>query len=124
MGSLRPLLGVRPWTASDFALGATLIAPLESAMPFGVLSLATVTNGLPIPDITSSLSDSVLFFGVLLGYFLTNNLSWLHGIMSQSNVEPSRAYGRVVCFRNFSKWICTNYVEDSVQTALRVVVLF
>jgi hypothetical protein len=60
LGSLRPLLGVRPWTASDFALGATLIAPLESVKPFGVLSLATLTNGLPIPDLTSSLSDSVL----------------------------------------------------------------
>ena len=60
MGSLRPLLGVRPWTASDFALGATLIAPLGSAMSFGVLSLACLTNGLPIPDITSPLNDSVL----------------------------------------------------------------
>jgi hypothetical protein len=30
-------------------------------MPFGVLSLACLTNGLPIPDITSPLNDSVLF---------------------------------------------------------------
>jgi hypothetical protein len=60
LGSLRPLLGVRPWTASDFALGATLIAPLESVKQFGVLSLATLTNGLPVPDRTFSLSDSVL----------------------------------------------------------------
>jgi hypothetical protein len=51
---------VRPWTASDFALGATLIAPLELVKPFGVLSLATLTSGLPIPDRTSPLSDSVL----------------------------------------------------------------
>jgi hypothetical protein len=63
LGSLRPLLGVRPWTASDFALGATLIAPLESAMPFGVLSPAALTDGLPIPDITSPLNDSVLIWG-------------------------------------------------------------
>jgi hypothetical protein len=60
MGSLRPLLGMRPWTASDFALGATLIAPLVSAKPFGVLSLATLTSGLPNPDRTSSFDDSVL----------------------------------------------------------------
>jgi hypothetical protein len=60
LGSLRPLLGMRPWTASDFALGATLIAPLELVKSFGVLSLAALTSGLPIPDRTFSLSDSVL----------------------------------------------------------------
>jgi hypothetical protein len=60
------------WTASDlcsgcdlgqpptFALGATLIAPHDLAKSFEVLSLATLTSGLPNPDITSSFSDSIL----------------------------------------------------------------
>ncbi len=61
MGSLRPLLGVRPWTASDFALGATLIALQDLVKSLEVLSLATLTNGLPHPEVTSSFNDSVLF---------------------------------------------------------------
>ena len=60
------------WTASDlcsgcdlgqpptFALGATLITPPDLVMSFEVLSLATLTSGLPNPDRTSSFDDSVL----------------------------------------------------------------
>jgi hypothetical protein len=60
------------WTASDlcsgcdlgqpptFALGATFIAPQDLVKSLEVLSLATLTSGLPHPEVTSSFSDSVL----------------------------------------------------------------
>jgi hypothetical protein len=119
LGSLRPLLGMRPWTASDFALGATLIAPLEYAMPFGVLSPAALTDGLPIPDITSSLNDSVLIFCVVLvGPQHFDVFDWYY--VHVECFESSSLEGFPGCIKlvwDLCKGACTNDIEYCLQTA-------
>jgi hypothetical protein len=119
LGSLRPLLGMRPWTASDFALGATLIAPLELAMPFGVLSPAALTDGLPIPDITSSLNDSVLFFVVVFvrpQHF--DVFDWYYvqvECLEPPSLEGFPGYIELVW--DFCNGACANDFEYCLQTA-------
>jgi hypothetical protein len=48
---------------TTFALGATLVAPRDLAKSLEVLSLACLTNGLPPPEVTASLSDYVIVYG-------------------------------------------------------------
>jgi hypothetical protein len=55
----RQTTGLHP----TFALGATLIAPQDLVKSLEVLSLATLTSGLPHPEVTSSFSGSFLIRG-------------------------------------------------------------
>jgi hypothetical protein len=103
---MRQTIGLPP----TFALGATFIAPHDLVKSFEVLSLATLTSGLPNPEITSAFSDSILirvFFVIhhTYGKHPYNLLSFQDGQVRCQIVHVT--YDFVVHVWDLSVWVCT-----------------